>query len=97
LVKVGIGFSRVPSSKEAGAEAAGEACRFLEKPVLTFLFTTEEYDQEDVLEGVLSQIGGSCLVGACGAGIVTPQGIYREGVAVLVFGGEGVSGRTAPP
>lgn len=94
-MKAGIGFSRVPFSKETGAEAAAEACRLVEKPVLTFLFTTEGYDQEGVLEGVLSQTGASCLVGACGAGIVTPQGVYREGVAVLVLGGEGVSAVTA--
>jgi hypothetical protein len=93
-VKAGIGFSRVPSSKKAGAEAAREAGRLLEKPALTFLFTTEGYDQKEVLEGVLSQTGATCLGGACGAGIVTPQGIYREGVAVLALGGDGISAVT---
>jgi len=94
-VKAGVGFSCAPSSKKAGAEAAGKACCLLEKPVLAFLFSTDGYNQEDVLEGALSETGGSCVVGACGAGIVTPQGIYREGVAVLALGGEGISAVTA--
>lgn len=94
-VEVGIGFSRAASAKEAGAKAVSEACRLVERPVLTFLFTTEEYDQEGVLEGVLSRIHASRLVGACGAGIVTQQGVYREGVGVLVLGGEELFAVTA--
>lgn len=94
-MEVGVGFSCALSSREAGAGAAREACRCLEKPVLVFLFTTEDYDQEAVLEEVLSRTGASRLVGACGAGVVTPEGICRRGIAVLAVRAEGVSAATA--
>lgn len=92
---VGIGFSCTSSSEEAGAEAASQALRSVEEPILTFLFTTEDYNPEAVLEGVLPRIGASCLVGVCSAGIITPYGIYRRGVAALTFGGKGMSAATA--
>ncbi|MGQ9531548.1 MAG: FIST signal transduction protein [Desulfotomaculales bacterium] len=39
--------------------------------------------------------GHTPLVGACGAGIVTPAGIFEEGVAVVALAGEGIRVTTA--
>ncbi|MGQ9755788.1 MAG: FIST signal transduction protein [Desulfotomaculales bacterium] len=87
-VKAGIGYSRRRDGGEAGREAARQACAQVGKPALAFLFTTEEYDQAAVLSQVLEDTRGARLVGACGAGIVTPEGVLREGVGVLALAGE---------
>ncbi|MEW6459384.1 MAG: FIST N-terminal domain-containing protein [Bacillota bacterium] len=94
-MQVGTGFSATASSREAGAEAADQAFRSVEKPVLAFLFSTGGYDQKDVLDGVLSRAGGARVVGACGAGVLTPRGVFRQGVAVLALGGAEVFAVTA--
>jgi len=87
-IKAGIGYSRRRISGEAGCEAARQACAQVGKPVLTVLFTTEECDQAAVLLQVLEETRCTRLVGACGAGIVTPEGVLREGVGVLALAGE---------
>lgn len=95
IMQAGVGWSRRPASREAGREAARHALRDLERAGALFLFTTDGYDQEEVLEGVLAEAGSTPLVGACGAGIVTPVGILKEGVAVLALAGKGLRVATA--
>lgn len=92
---VGTGFSAVASAERAGAEAATQALGSVGEPVLIFLFSTEEYNQDQVLKSVLSRVGGARVVGAAGAGVLTPSGVFRRGVAVLALGGAGVSAVTA--
>lgn len=95
MLKVGVGFSLRESSRDAAREAAGSAVSRSGRPVLTFLFTTANYDQEKVLETVLQETGPSRLVGASGAGIITQEGIKRQGVQVLTLAGEGIVAQTA--
>lgn len=94
-MKVGAGYSRVSGSEAAGREAAVKAVKAIgQQPVLTFVFTTEKYDQNHVLNSVLSEVGESRLIGASGAGIITPDGIFEDGVNVMVLSGLGIEAVT---
>lgn len=54
-MKVGIGFSLQPDPRRAGQQAAREALRTSGPLALTFLFTTDSYDQ------VVTTLGGKGL------------------------------------
>lgn len=94
-MRVGVGYSMLPASREAGREAARLALTQSGPPVFTFLFTTERYDQVEVLEAVLAEVGTRRLVGASGAGIITADGIKKHGVEVVTLAGEGITANTA--
>ncbi|WP_211230077.1 FIST signal transduction protein [Desulfovirgula thermocuniculi] len=95
MLRAGVGYSFRQDSREAAREAAGLAVSRSGRPALTFLFTTVDYDQERVLETVLEETGTAKLVGASGAGIVTREGIKRQGVQVLTLAGDGIVAETA--
>ncbi|MCL6558921.1 MAG: FIST C-terminal domain-containing protein [Firmicutes bacterium] len=94
-VQVGVGYSLLPNSQEAAKEAARLAVAQSGPPVLTFLFTTERYNQTEILEAVIAETGTPKLVGASGAGIVTVEGIKKHGVGVVTIAGEGITAETA--
>jgi hypothetical protein len=95
MIKVGLGYIKDLPSREAGGLAARRALQSGEKPAITFLFTTEGYDQEEVLASVQAETGGAPLIGACGAGVVTPEGVLQNGVGVLTLSGAGLAVATA--
>lgn len=83
-------------SEAAGREAAAQAVKAIgEQPVVTFVFTTEKYDQKLILNSVLSEVGESRLIGASGAGIITPDGVFENGVNVMVLSGRSIEAVTA--
>ncbi|NHM26122.1 hypothetical protein G7K71_09025 [Desulfofundulus sp. TPOSR] len=94
-MKVGVGYSLHPDSREAARKAARFAAARSGPPALTFLFTTEGYNQEEILETVMAETGTPKLVGASGAGIITAEGIKKHGVEVVTLAGEGITARTA--
>ncbi|HAA89432.1 MAG: hypothetical protein XD63_0190 [Thermoanaerobacterales bacterium 50_218] len=94
-MKAGVGYSSHQSPEVAGREAARRALKLSGQPVVTFLFTTGSYDQEKVLEAVLRETGKTRLLGACGAGLITPDGVLEKGVGVLTISGEDIFARTA--
>jgi hypothetical protein len=95
-MKIGTGYSRVLPSREAGGRAAVQALKGSgPRPAVTFVFTTEGYDQEQVLDSVRSEVGDSRVIGASGAGIVTSEGIFADGVNVMVIAGPGIEAVTA--
>jgi len=94
-VKAGVGYSSHQSSEVAGREAARSALRLSGQPAITLLFTTDGYDQEKVLEAVLQETGKTSLLGACGAGLITPDGVLEKGVGVLTISGKDIFSRTA--
>ncbi|MGQ9531549.1 MAG: hypothetical protein ACUVTQ_01935 [Desulfotomaculales bacterium] len=57
-MQAGVGWSRRPASREAGREATRHALRDLKRAVAVFLFTTDGYDQEEVLQSVLAEVRG---------------------------------------
>lgn len=92
-MKIGASFSGQTDSFRAGKEAALEATNASGKPALTFLFTTDSYEQESVYNAVKDVIGNSCLIGICAGGIIYGDKLYRNGIGVLTLAGEGI--RTA--
>jgi len=87
-VKAGVAYSTLGASHEAAKEAAEEAIRSSGKPVLTFLFTTDSYEQESVLETVKGVVGSSKIVGFCTGGVITSQGVLEQGVGVTTLSGD---------
>lgn len=87
-MKVGFGYSNLEDSKQAGIDAIENALKYSGKPSLTFLFTTDAYDQSTVFNSVKNAVGDSKIVGFCGGGIITPEGVLRQGVGVLTITGE---------
>lgn len=87
-MKADTGFSTLEDSKKAGKEAVESALDSIGEPDLTFLFTTEFYDQEEVFHSVKEEIGDSKLVGFCGGGIISPSGILKKGIGVGVIEGD---------
>lgn len=95
-MRVGTGYSRVSDPREAGRQSAGQALKGSgQQPAITFVFTTENYDQEEVLNSVLSEVGESRVIGASSAGIITPDGIFEDGVNVMVLSGLSIEAVTA--
>ncbi|MBO8170216.1 MAG: FIST C-terminal domain-containing protein, partial [Thermoanaerobacteraceae bacterium] len=82
---VGIGCNQKGDSVFAGRLAAEQAVEQSGEPAITFLFTTENYAQELVLQAVKEVIGKSKLVGLCTPGIITRDGVLEKGVGVCTI------------
>lgn len=85
----GSGFSRVGDSFQAGSEAGRLAMEALVgvTPGIVFVFTTDRYDQHELVRGVRSQSGDTPLLGCCTGGVISGEGPSNDGVAVLALGG----------
>lgn len=87
-MKVGIAYSTLDDSRRAGRMAAEEAVKSSGEPALTFLFTTDEYDQRVVYEAVKEVVEDSRMAGFCVGGIITADGVFRQGVGVCTLSGD---------
>lgn len=87
-MKVGVAYSTVNDSHLAGEKAAREAVMSSSMPALTFLFTTDSYDQKVVFTAVREVIGDSKIVGFCCGGIITSDGVFTQGVGVCTLSGD---------
>src|SRR5512140_3024303 len=94
-MKAGASYSGLDDSVRAGREAAEGAVNASGKPALTFLFTTDNYDQESVYNAVKDVIGGSSLVGICAGGIIYGHKLYRNGIGVLTLAGDEIRKTTS--
>ncbi|MEW6622219.1 MAG: FIST N-terminal domain-containing protein [Bacillota bacterium] len=94
-MQVGVGFSTAHNPFDAGIYAVHEALQYTEEPNLTFLFCTDNYDQSALFHTVKNQIGRSMLVGACVPGIISREGVHRQGVGVLTIKGLEIQAVTA--
>lgn len=90
VTQVGVGFSDIPNSEEAGLEAARAAMAHagVSSCNLAILFSTSKHDPAQLRNGVRSVIGPtSRLVGGYSIGIITRDELgydgYQVGVAVL--------------
>lgn len=86
-MEVGIAYNTVDNSHQAGEKAAKEAVISSGKPALTFLFTTDSYDQEVVFTSVKEVVGDSKIVGFCCGGLITSDGVLIQGVGVCTLSG----------
>jgi len=85
-MEVGIGRStNTADSFKAGSEAAKAALARMngKKPDFALLFTTEQFDQRRVLDGVHSVIGEVPLSGCCAGGVITAEALSRESVLLI--------------
>ena len=87
-MKVGIAYSTLDDSRRAGRMTAEEAVKSSGEPALTFLFTTDDYDQEVVYEAVKEVVEDSKMVGFCAGGIITAERVFRQGVGVCTLSGD---------
>lgn len=87
-MKAGASFSGHGESRVAGREAAERAVAVCGPPVLTLVFTTDAYDPEQVLAGVLAVVGSSRIAGFCCGGVITAAGLHSQGVGVLALSGD---------
>jgi hypothetical protein len=87
-MKAGVAYSKQDDSHRAGRNAAEDAVESSGEPVLTFLFTTDSYNQEVVFEAVKEVVGKSKIVGFCGGGVITSEGVFRQGVGVCTLSGD---------
>ena len=84
--RVGVGLSDRENSFAAGKEAtlfARSQTRQAE-PDLVIVFASANFEQKDLLEGVVSVTGITPLVGCTGAGEITVRGVEERAVAVMV-------------
>lgn len=79
---------------EAAKEAAEGAISSVGRPDLTFLFTVDSYDQEEVYKTVKKVAGDSRIIGMCGRDVITPEGSARKGVGVAALAGGGIKSKT---
>ncbi len=91
-----VGLSRQPDAQKAGSDATVQALVELGGPAdLVIAFVAEHYDQGTVLQAIRSEMNGAPLLGCAAAGVITPQGTARDGVAVMALRSEDLRISTA--
>jgi len=81
----GIGYSKGEDAFLACKEAVQQAMKDISDPDLVIVFSSVKYDQEKMLEGVVSVSGVVPLIGCSDAGEITNLGSNKEGVAVMAI------------
>ncbi|RLA83422.1 MAG: hypothetical protein DRG31_06195, partial [Deltaproteobacteria bacterium] len=76
--------------QRAVEEALAQALEGSGEPVLTFLFTSDSYDHEEVLREVRARVGDSRIAGFCCGGLIVGGEVLTQAVAVLTLSGEGL-------
>ena len=94
-MRAGIAHSTNKDSFNAGLEAATKAVELSGPPQLTILFTTDAYEQAQVFKAVRKLVGESRLVGFCGGGIITRDGVFPQGVGICTMSGKELTAVTA--
>ncbi len=93
-IKAGVGIAQGEDAYTAGANACQEAFDKLgeSSPNVVLVFSSVEYDQEKMLQGVRSVSRDAILVGCSTAGEITTEGPAKHhSVAVMALRGDGVS------
>lgn len=89
--QAGVGISQNTSNSfEAGKEAAQKAVGQAGdgKIKLVVVFSTEQFDEAPMLEGIKSVTGDAHMVGCTAASIIANYGIYPDAVGVAVINAE---------
>jgi hypothetical protein len=94
-MKAGIGFSEMKSAEAAVLEAFDEAVKISGDPAMTFLFTTDSYDQEKIYSTLMPRIGRGRLGGFCGGGIIRRSGVHNQGVGICTLSGDEIKVATS--
>ncbi len=88
--------SVIEESRPAGRETAQQVQEKLQgtAPDFLLLFTTEQYDQAEVLQGVRDIFPHTPLIGFCGAGVFTGPEVHTRGVALMGLSSPGLQVHT---
>jgi hypothetical protein len=87
-----VGFSRHPDAQQAGSDAAAQALVELGGPAnLIIAFITERYEPGAALQAIRSETNTAPLFGCATGGVITPQGLATDGVAVMALRSEDLS------
>lgn len=83
----GVGVSNDADSYQAGRAAAQDALNEIREgqPDLVLVFTTDTFDQNQVLKGVRSLTDDAPLLGCCGGGVISREGLSRDSIAVMTI------------
>lgn len=84
-MKVAVSYTQNKNSKQAGEEIAKEVVNKTGQPDLVILYTTEFFNQKEVLAGVKKYIGDSKLIGCCAAGIMTNKGVFTDAIGIMAI------------
>jgi len=85
-MKISFGFSPLKEHVQAANEAIGQAVIGMRKipPSLAFIFTSTEFAHPMVLRAVNNLLGGIPIIGSSSLGIITNQGAFKYGFAILL-------------
>lgn len=83
----GSGTNQLNDAYQAGFAAATQACAPLQghQPTLVLAFTTDQYDQSEVVRGIRAATNNAPLLGCCTGGIISSDGPSTTGVSVLAL------------
>lgn len=84
---VGIGFSQKSNASFAAQEAAISAKKQAQQQYfdLAIVFSTSHYNPADTLETIRQNFKQTKIIGCCTAGIILPERIETQGIAVLAI------------
>lgn len=87
VIEIGIGLSIKDDSYEAGIEAATMALKDLgrEKGDFVLIFSTDKYKPEEMMKGIFKIIKNTANAGCCGAGIISEDKLYNQGIQVCII------------
>ncbi len=87
-MNVSLGFSQFKDPILAANEAIGQARIGLKNTPasLAFIFTSIEFGHPLILKTVNNLLGGIPILGCSSVGIITNQGVFKRGFAILLLG-----------
>ncbi|KXA92458.1 hypothetical protein AKJ65_07545 [candidate division MSBL1 archaeon SCGC-AAA259E19] len=87
-------YSTLKKGNEALEECIREIPVSIDELDLIMIFTTESYNQELIQETAANSLNKTEFIGLCVPGLITPEGVIREGVELVAIGGERVEAKT---
>lgn len=83
-----VGRSDLTDAHSAGSQAAVSAMRARDAKLLV-VFASDNYDLDELLDGIGSEARGAPIIGCSTAGEIATSGPVEASVVVIAFGGEG--------
>ena len=88
-MRLGIGLGSDADAAKAAAAAARQALRAVPRPELALAFGGSRLDQRRVYKGLSSLLPVDRIIGASSYAEITPAGVTKDSVAVLLLDSEG--------
>ena len=86
VVQAGVGTSVLDDAGRAGKEAASRAFKDLgsDEADFAFIFSTDRYQPNELVSSIDNAIQNIPSIGCCGAGIISQDQLYENGVQVCL-------------